>query len=408
MSISIKVFTIFSVPKHGNNKMYSCFKNILMKALPLTAILFLLMSCNGQSKSETETKKENITTTITGKNSAYNVFQEGEMKRDFAALINKNKQKIETALASTNYKKPSAEVFREKLIYFFNWDVKDYSNIITMQADLLPEIAVKDLGIVFIEGDIDEIDAHLLYHYNQFIFADDKASLTWLKAKQPELLVRLVKNYGFTKNDDVLQFVFQKVNFKNSFDISEIIFGSVEDKFVLRNEMLNKIREIHYKNAVANGFSETVSGDFYYTLDKVISDIVQNKNAYKNADESTAVLLNELALSGMTGSIDYFLNGNPSYLDTLQKEQFFQQGKLKEYVENMYGAAENEVSDIYFIRDADGYTNLRKEKNTASAILEKIPSDQQINILNNEGDWWQVQTQSGKKGFVHQSKIGVR
>lgn len=97
--------------------------------------------------------------------------------------------------------------------------------------------------------------------------------------------------------------------------------------------MLKKIREIQYGNAVANGFSETVSGDFYYTLDKMLSEIVQNKKDYKNADQSIAILLNELAVSGITGGIDSFLEGNSSYLTILRKEQFFQQGKLKEYID---------------------------------------------------------------------------
>lgn len=384
------------------------FITIFMKALQLIALLFLLTSCNGQSKNEPKTQKQNMATASTGNNSPYNIFQEGEMKRDFVEFINNNRGKIETALSSKGYKKPSSEMFREKVLYFYNWDVNNYSNVIVMQPDLMPEIAIKDLGIVFVEGNSEEVDANLLYHYNQFIFNNDKASLTWLKAKQPELLASLVKNYGFTKNDEVLKAVFEKTRFKNAFDVRELIFGTENNLLVLRTEMLQKIREIEYKNAVAEGFSETVAGDFYYTLDKTLADFVQNKKNYKDPDRSIAVLLNELALSGISGSIDSFLKNESSYLSTLRKNSFFQQEKLREYVENIYDADESEISDIYFIRDADGYTNLRKEKNTASQVLEKIPSDQQVTILNKEGDWWHVQAQSGKKGYVHKSKIGVR
>lgn len=57
------------------------------------------------------------------------------------------------------------------------------------------------------------------------------------------------------------------------------------------------------------------------------------------------------------------------------------------------------------IIDPDGYTNLRKEKNTSSEILQKIVTGSQIEVLDNSGDWWLVQTKEGKKGYVYKTKI---
>ena len=148
-----------------------------MKILNLLAILFLLTSCNGQNNKEKNNKEKTIEQTATGKNSPYNVFHEGEMNIDFVDFINTNKEKIQAELNKKGYKKPSETVFESKIKAFYNWDIKEYSNIIALQQSMLSEIAVKDLGIVFVEGSNTEIEADLLYNYNQFIFYNDKFNL---------------------------------------------------------------------------------------------------------------------------------------------------------------------------------------------------------------------------------------
>lgn len=59
----------------------------------------------------------------------------------------------------------------------------------------------------------------------------------------------------------------------------------------------------------------------------------------------------------------------------------------------------------YYIHDSDGYTNLRKDKNTSSEIVEKINSGEQVEVLDQSGDWWLVKTKNGKQGYVHKSRI---
>jgi hypothetical protein len=59
----------------------------------------------------------------------------------------------------------------------------------------------------------------------------------------------------------------------------------------------------------------------------------------------------------------------------------------------------------YVINDTDGFTNLRKEKNASSEILQKIQTGEEITILDESSDWWLVQTKQGKKGYVYKTKI---
>ena len=58
------------------------------------------------------------------------------------------------------------------------------------------------------------------------------------------------------------------------------------------------------------------------------------------------------------------------------------------------------------IKDADGYTNLRQEKNATSKILEKINSGTRIQILDNSSDWWRIKNKE-KTGYIHKSKISI-
>lgn len=59
----------------------------------------------------------------------------------------------------------------------------------------------------------------------------------------------------------------------------------------------------------------------------------------------------------------------------------------------------------YSIRDSDGYTNLRKEKNTTSEVLQKVKSGEQVDVLDQKGNWWLIQIKDGKKGYVHKSRV---
>lgn len=66
------------------------------------------------------------------------------------------------------------------------------------------------------------------------------------------------------------------------------------------------------------------------------------------------------------------------------------------------------LKEKYFLNkivDPDGYTNLRKDKNTSSEILQKVKSGEHIEVLDNTGDWFLVKTKEGKEGYIHKSRI---
>lgn len=59
----------------------------------------------------------------------------------------------------------------------------------------------------------------------------------------------------------------------------------------------------------------------------------------------------------------------------------------------------------YKIYDKDGYTNLRKGKSSQSEIIAKINTGSSIKVIDDSEDWWFIQTNDGKKGYVHKSRI---
>lgn len=62
----------------------------------------------------------------------------------------------------------------------------------------------------------------------------------------------------------------------------------------------------------------------------------------------------------------------------------------------------------YVIQDPDGYTNLRKEGNTSSRILQKITLGESVTVFERSGEWVLVKTKQGISGYVHKSRITAR
>ncbi|WP_294333463.1 SH3 domain-containing protein [uncultured Chryseobacterium sp.] len=65
----------------------------------------------------------------------------------------------------------------------------------------------------------------------------------------------------------------------------------------------------------------------------------------------------------------------------------------------------NNAAKQYFIQDPDGYTNVRSGKSTSSEIIQKVKSGEQVEVLNDNGDWFVIKTKEGKQGYVYRNRI---
>ena len=68
--------------------------------------------------------------------------------------------------------------------------------------------------------------------------------------------------------------------------------------------------------------------------------------------------------------------------------------------------ASNAVADRGVINDPDGFTNVRAARSRESAIVARAKNGEQLDFNSDpNGDWWEVTLRSGKKGYMHSSRI---
>ncbi|OCG02330.1 hypothetical protein [Gilliamella sp. wkB112] len=66
--------------------------------------------------------------------------------------------------------------------------------------------------------------------------------------------------------------------------------------------------------------------------------------------------------------------------------------------------------DIYMIHSKEGYTNLRKEANGKSIVIQKLTNDTLVNKVRIEGNWYYINVlnageQTDINGYVHNSQV---
>lgn len=63
-------------------------------------------------------------------------------------------------------------------------------------------------------------------------------------------------------------------------------------------------------------------------------------------------------------------------------------------------------SKIGVIKDKDGYTNIRTDRNNRSEIIGKVIDKEYFTYFENkESNWWLIETVKGQFGYVHESRI---
>lgn len=119
---------------------------VMKKIAILLMITAFIVSCNPQTKN---TKSKSL-------KPPYNEFKEGEVALNFEALTTDKKEELKTSMDSFDYKYPSETDFNTIVKQIFNLDISVYNhNIIVLQHSLMPEIAIKDLKLVYVEYDSD-------------------------------------------------------------------------------------------------------------------------------------------------------------------------------------------------------------------------------------------------------------
>lgn len=375
-----------------------------MKSISLILLFSIFLSCNGQ---ENKTYLKNNETIKSLKNAPYNITDEGDgTKSNYDNLPSELINTAKKILEQRKFRFPNDAVFNRKVSEVFSLNPAEYSNVvIALRPSMFPEIAVKENKFVFIQdaeaSEPDFINPDLLYHFNSYIFYNNPASYAWLQKNETYLLYDLVVHYGYNKDKKLVEAVLRKFDFNSLSDMEELLFTSSNAGKVLKKQIFDDIETIIYKGKVKE-LSYAKEGDGYLKLDEIINNISSFPKEYKEPEKTISYLFERELRVGIQGDIESYLNKNAQYRSSLEKNNFYDLPVLKEYIKYIY-SKENET--VFIIQDADGYTNLRKDKNSSSPILHKINSGEHIEVENQNGDWWLVISKEGKKGYVHKSRI---
>lgn len=396
-------------------------RNLNLKKMKNTIIILSLLagliSCKDKVAGKYNMKKniENKENMNDSDVAPYNITDVGEgNKYNYDTISTDYIKKIKTSLLSKNFKFPDEQIFKDKVLEVFKINVYDYKNkVVVLRPAMFTEIAIKDEKFVLIEDpETDDskeaINENLEFYYNSYVFYGDKISFNWLKTRNKQQLIDLVVQYGYDSDKELIKFVFKNFDFDDNILFHDLIFTNdvKSKKNIIRENILNDIESIIYNGAV-EGYAEAKEGNGYNSFSDIIQKVRENPNNYLYPEKYIAFLYEKDLRVGVVGHIESNITNNPKYKTFLKQNDYFNFQRLKDYVENVYGGESDPegINPVFKISDPDGFTNLRKEKNSSSTIIEKVKSGEKIEVVDGSGDWWLVITNSGNKGYIHKSKI---
>lgn len=394
--------------KNGQGFKIKSMKNFISY---ITLSFCLFISCNGQEGKSPKEQLTNSKKMDSLKNAPYNITDEGDgTKTNYDNLSSNFINKAKKLLEQRGFKFPEEVIFNQKIVEVFHLNPKEYKNpIIALQPSMFPEVAIRNDRFIFIQdanaNESDFINTDLLYHLNSYIFYNTPVSYVWLQANEPDILFNLVIHYGYNKDKKLVETVFKNFNFNSLSNVEELIFTDSNSHKVLKKQIFDDIENIIYKGRVED-FSYAKEGNGYLRIGDIIDKISLSPKEYIHPEETISYLFERELRVGIQGNIESYMNKNLQYKSSLEKNNFYDLPMVKDYVEYIYQSNnESDEATKYTTQDPDGYTNLRKEKNTTSEVLQKIKSGENIDVIDNSGDWFLVKTKEGKEGYVHKSRV---
>lgn len=385
------------------------FKKMKMKKITYYILVSfcLFISCNGQenrSQKKQVTKNKKMDSL---KKAPYNITDEGDgNKSNYDNLSPHFIDKAKKILEQKKFRFPTEDTFNQKILEVFSFKLEEYANpIIALRPTMFPEVAIRNNKFIFIQdansNEPDFINPDLLYHFNSYIFYRTPVSYVWLQTNNPDILYDLVVYYGFNNDKKLVETILKKFDFNSLSNVEELIFTDSDSRKTLKKQIFDDIETIIYKGRVED-FSYAKEGNGYLRVGEIINKILLSPKEYNEPEKIISYLFERELRVGIQGDIESYMNKNSQYKSNLEKNNFYNLPTLKDYVEYVY---QNENNKIFIIQDPDGYTNLRKNKTSSSEVLQKIKTGEQVDVLNQNGDWWLVTSKEGKKGYIHKSRI---
>ena len=277
----------------------------------------------------------------------YTIFKDGEVYINFRRYIQKMMPQIDAELEKYSYKKPTEEHYKKVIHSFINKDLLP-QNIVVLNDDLNPYIAIQDKGIIYTEdGNEAKMVGLLLFHFNQYLFYKDLKSLEWLKDNYEEMLSIFVVIFGIYRDKTLLKWYLDE-NINDRTGIQMLFYYEKNMRRFIRKEMV-------------------------LAVDKMLRE-TPNEH-------------------------DFAINAAKYYVQRCSHDF----DNPKEIIDFLFNSSRG-----YYIEDPDGYSNIRADKSTSSKILGKVKSGEKIDVLDDTSNWYLIKTKEGLKGYVHKSRIKIK
>lgn len=98
-----------------------------------------------------------------------------------------------------------------------------------------------------------------------------------------------------------------------------------------------------------------------------------------------------------------FLNVDKKLYSRIIANKFYDSLKIKELLDD-YKLLH---SVRCYVRDPDGYTNLRKGAGVNTQIVKSLKSGESVTVVDCKGNWILIKTIDGMIGYVHRSRLNI-
>lgn len=370
--------------------------NTMKIIIKMLFITLLVQSCNGQK--ETSNMK---TDTLNYKNSDYIL--------SYKIILDSIKNCFEA---------PNDSAFKNRVLEVYGTDI-DKSNYTDVELTMKDygELALKNYNYIIpyiMDVPNNEDATKKICNYNKMIFNNDGAATNWIKSKHSDLIIEIVKEYGYTENKNWLQFAFSRAKLSDPDELQSFLFD-YKCKDTVRGESgdcntISKLRKDMLAKMIQNGAELSQL--------HLVANMVSNSDQ-EMYEEDTAELYNYLIAqcyaAGQSGIIEYIYDTKPKIKEVFKKNNYYNVEGLEDYTNNFYKPQEERFGlgslgpDPYLgygvINDPDGYSNLRKGKGTNHPIVKKIIEDEKFAIKRKDGEWWLVVLADGTEGWLHESRV---
>ncbi|MFS1520622.1 SH3 domain-containing protein [Flavobacterium covae] len=370
----------------------------------LVLIVMIFISCKKSNNQELTLKVENSSNT-------QNVMEEKEIKI-FKEYFNNNGLKIDydfSAITNYNLGIDNSQVSETGYtqIKFFDED-SDYvlsteGKYIKEGADILPDLdnlkeSIKTEKNAYFQN---------MLTLNKILFLNDKNAITNLSNSNNDLKNDLVILFNYEKDDNLTTTALKNLSradeFPNYYLKSFLWFNRI-DKERIRKKMLQNLVKIN--PSFTYDLTRFLFSDRNKNDKQIDSKLKFETLAYLLEIQLSNDDLNDLNDNRGYQLLQEFYKEDKVLKITFKNTNYYRFQKLEKY-SDIENPAESEYTERGYIEDKDGFTNIRKDKNSSSEILGTVKTGSEIEIIKKNGDWWFVITQDGKKGYVHKSKIIV-